>query len=66
MIIKEHFVWAVRSIVSNKLRSSLSMLWIIIWISAIIILLALGNWTSSKMMDKFSSMWANLLSISPW
>lgn len=66
MIIKEHFVWAVRSIVSNKLRSSLSMLWIIIWISAIIILLALGNGTSSKMMDKFSSMWANLLSISPW
>jgi len=48
------------------LRSSLSMLWIIIWISAIIILLALGNWTSSKMMDKFSSMWANLITVSAW
>lgn len=66
MIISEHIYSAFWSIVSNKLRAWLSMLWIIIWVASIIILLAFWEWTSNEMTSRFSSMWANLLTISPW
>lgn len=43
MILTEHIAGAMTSIMSNKLRSALSMLGIIIGVSAIIILMALGQ-----------------------
>ncbi len=64
MILTEHITGALTSIVSNKLRSALSMLGIIIGVSAIIILMALGQGATSSVVEKFNSMGANLVSIS--
>jgi putative ABC transport system permease protein len=64
MILTEHISGALTSIISNKLRSALSMLGIIIGVSAIIILMALGQGTTSSVVDKFNSMGANLVSVS--
>lgn len=64
-MIKEHINWAISSIISNKMRSSLSMLWIIIWVFSIIVMLAIWEWASKTVVEKFSSMWANLITISP-
>ncbi|EKE28727.1 MAG: hypothetical protein ACD_3C00025G0016 [uncultured bacterium (gcode 4)] len=66
MILQEHIIWALSSIVTNKLRSALSMLWIIIWVSSIIILMALWQWTTSTIVDRFNSLWANLVTITSW
>lgn len=65
MIWQEYFISAINSIVSNKLRSWLSMLGIIIGVFAIIVMLALGQWTTSQIVDKFQSMGANLVTVSP-
>ncbi|MFA6091079.1 MAG: ABC transporter permease [Candidatus Gracilibacteria bacterium] len=64
MILTEHITGALGSIVSNKLRSTLSMLGIIIGVAAIIILMALGQGTTASVVDKFNSMGANLITIS--
>lgn len=66
MILKEHIIWAVSSIVNNKMRSSLSMLWIIIWVFSIIVMMALWQWTTATVMKNFTSMWANLITVSAW
>lgn len=64
MILTEHIAGAITSIISNKLRSALSMLGIIIGVSAIIILMALGQGTTASVVDRFNSMGANLVTIS--
>jgi len=38
MLITENIVNSFESIISNKLRAFLSILWIIIWVSSVIIL----------------------------
>lgn len=64
MILTEHISGALGSIISNKLRSALSMLGIIIGVSAIIILMALGQGTTASVVDRFNSMGANLITLS--
>ena len=64
MILTEHVIGALSSIIGNKLRSALSMLGIIIGVSAIIILMALGQGTTKSVVDKFNSMGANLITLS--
>ena len=38
----------------NKLRSFLSTLWIIIWISSFVIMLAIWEWTKQQMLSYFA------------
>lgn len=64
MILTEHIAGAMTSIISNKLRSALSMLGIIIGVSAIIILMALGQGTTASVVERFNSLGANLITIS--
>lgn len=55
------------TIVSNKMRSALSMLGIVIWISSVIILMALGKWAENAMMQQMASLINNNLTIqSQW
>jgi len=65
-IVFENIVNSLESIKSNKLRSSLSMLWIIIWVSSVIILTAIWNGSSQAIVDKIEEMWTNILTISAW
>jgi putative ABC transport system permease protein len=59
----ENIINSLESIRANKLRSSLSMLWIIIWVSSVIILTAIGNWTTASIVSELDSMWTNMISI---
>ncbi len=63
-IIIENFLNSIESIRANKLRSGLSMLWIIIGVSSVIILTALWNGSSKAIIDKIEEMWTNILTIS--
>lgn len=65
-IIFENIVNSLESIMANKLRSSLSMLWIIIWVSSVIILTAIWNGSTQSILEKIQEMWTNILTISTW
>jgi len=58
-----NFEVAVNGIKANKLRSSLTMLGIIIGVSAVIIMISVGQGASKKISDQISSMGSNLLMV---
>lgn len=60
----ENILNSLESIKSNKLRSSLSMLGIIIWVSSVIILTAIWNGSSQTIVKKIEELWTNILTIS--
>ena len=64
MNILESLKTAWRSIFSNKLRSSLTMLGIIIGVSAVVLLVALGNGFQLSMKQAFENMGASALYVS--
>lgn len=54
-----------KSLLANKLRSILAMLGIIIGVSAVIVMLAIGSGAQKQIMDQFSAMGSNLLIVMP-
>jgi len=56
---------AINGIRANKLRSSLTMLGIIIGVAAVIIMISVGQGASKKISDQISSMGSNLLMVFP-
>lgn len=62
----ENILNSLESIRANKLRSSLSMLWIIIWVSSVIILNAIWSGSTQTITKKIEEMWTNILTISAW
>lgn len=60
----ENFTNSLESIRANKLRSTLSMLWIIIWVSSVIILTAIWAGSQKSIVDKVEEMGTNILTIS--
>jgi putative ABC transport system permease protein len=54
-----------KSLLANKLRSVLAMLGIIIGVAAVIAMLAMGSGAQKQIMDRFTAMGTNLLTISP-
>ncbi len=60
---KSTFIMAVRSLKINKMRSMLTSLGIIIGVSAVIIMLAVGSGASKKIAKDMESMGSNLLMI---
>ena len=56
---------AVRSILRNRMRSLLTALGIIIGVSAVIIMVAIGQGASQKIQDNITSLGTNLITISP-
>ena len=64
MNILESIRTAWKSIFSNKLRSSLTMLGIIIGVSAVVLLVALGNGFQKSMQTTFENMGASALYVS--
>ncbi len=61
----DHVKEALRSIVSNKMRSALSMLGILIGVAAVIAMLALGEGASESIRARLASMGSNLLLVRP-
>lgn len=62
---KENFFSAVRAIISNKTRSVLTMLGIIIGVASIISMLALGSGAQKALEQQITSMGTNLLYLMP-
>lgn len=63
MNISESISSALEGILANKMRSALTMLGIIIGVSAVITMLAIANGASSKMMSRIQQMGTNVLMI---
>ncbi|MCX5783720.1 MAG: ABC transporter permease [Elusimicrobia bacterium] len=62
---KEHFASAARAMLSNKMRTFLTMLGVIIGVSAIIAMLALGKGAQKSLEQMMSNLGSNLLLVSP-
>lgn len=65
MNIANNFEVAFNGIKTNKLRSSLTMLGIIIGVAAVIIMISMGQGVTKKVQDQISSMGSNLLMVYP-
>lgn len=50
----KYFIQALDALWRNKLRSTLSTLWIVIWIASVTIMLALWEWLKAKMLENLS------------
>ncbi|WP_080145485.1 ABC transporter permease [Marinilactibacillus piezotolerans] len=64
MFFKENLKMAIDSILANKMRSFLTMLGIIIGISSVIAILAVGNGASQEITGTFSDLGATTISLS--
>ena len=65
-MIFETFRQAIQNVWSNKLRTFLTMLGIIIGVMAVIVIVGLGNGMTQSMRDSFSSLGTNTLNIQVW
>ncbi|HEY8465112.1 MAG TPA: ABC transporter permease [Bacillota bacterium] len=65
MRFSENFLMAFRNLKSNKIRSLLTMLGIIIGVGAVIVMMALGEGSKKKITDSITAMGSNLLMVSP-
>ena len=65
-MIVETFRQAIQNVWSNKLRTFLTRLGIIIGVMAVIVIVGLGNGMTQSMRDSFSAMGTNTLSINIW
>ena len=65
-MIIETFRQALQNVWSNKLRTFLTMLGIIIGVMAVIVIVGLGNGMTQSMRDSFSALGTNALSIQVW
>ena len=65
-MIYETFREAIQNIWSNKFRTLLTMLGIIIGVMAVMVIVGLGNGMTKSMRDSFSAMGTNTLNINVW
>ena len=65
-MIFETFRQAIQNVWSNKLRTFLTMLGIIIGVMAVIVIVGLGNGMTKSMRDSFSALGTNTMSIQVW
>ncbi len=63
--VKNYFMQAFRGLMANKSRSLLSVLGVLIGVSAVITMLALGSGARDEISQRFAAMGANRLSVSP-
>jgi macrolide transport system ATP-binding/permease protein len=61
--VKEYFMQAIRALLSNKTRSALSILGVLIGVSSLIAMLALGRGAQEDIKKRISNLGSNLLSV---
>jgi putative ABC transport system permease protein len=57
---------AIKNMLASKMRAWLSSLGIIIGVFSVVVLLAVGEWTTAGITSRISSLGTNLLTITPW
>lgn len=65
MTLGDSFVSAVRSIATNKLRSVLTMLGVVIGVGSVIAMIGIGEGTRRKSLEALSVMGANMITVMP-
>ena len=65
MLISEIFRTAYTALVSNKVRSALTMLGVIIGVAAVILLISIGKGVQNFITDQFDALGSNLVFVSP-
>jgi putative ABC transport system permease protein len=65
MLILDSFRSALQSLVTNKLRSALTMLGVIIGVASVIAMVAVGNGASAQVQATILSLGSNLITVSP-
>ena len=65
-MVLETFRQALQNVWSNKLRTFLTMLGIIIGVMAVIVIVGLGNGMTKSMRDSFSALGTNTLNVQVW
>jgi putative ABC transport system permease protein len=63
MLISQNVFTALRGLMSNKLRSALTILGIVIGVAAVVALMAIGNGATSSITDQIASNGSNLLNV---
>ena len=63
MKLYDSFRSAVQSLVTNKLRSALTMLGVIIGVASVIAMVAVGNGASQQIQDRILSLGSNLITV---
>ncbi len=56
---------ALWNLISNKMRSFLSVLWIVIWLFSVIFLMSFGTWAQQWVKDQMASLITNNITITP-
>jgi len=64
MNIGEHFIESISSVTSNKLRSGLTILGIVIGVASVISMLAIGNGAQASITNSINSLGTNLIYVS--
>ena len=65
MKVYDSFRSALQSLVTNKLRSALTMLGVIIGVASVIAMVAVGNGASQAVQDRILSLGSNLITVQP-
>lgn len=65
MLFKESVTIALTALLSNKLRSILTMLGIIIGIAAVIVMISIGMGVRKNITDSIASLGSNMLIVTP-
>ena len=65
MKILDSFRSALQSLVTNKLRSALTMLGVIIGVAAVIAMVAVGNGASQQVQSSVLALGSNLVTVTP-
>ena len=63
MLLTQNFITALRGLMSNKLRSALTILGIVIGVAAVVALMAIGNGATSSITSRIEGNGSNLLNI---
>ena len=66
MKFSQSFRLALKSLLTSKMRSLLTMLGIIIGVAAVIVITSLGNGMQQMMNDQFDKLGANLIQVQVW
>ena len=66
MLLLDTFVLALKNIWSNKMRTILTMLGIIIGVTAVIVIVGLGNGMTESVRQSFSAMGINSMQVNIW
>ena len=62
----QHIIQALQNIYSNKMRSFLSILWLVIWVFSVTVMFSVGEWLKSQVLWEFESATKNTITVIAW